>query len=531
MALAVDHHHRPLGSIHVPHWVLRACHILAVAVALMVILLLTLDRRYDWLQHRPGGEAFDLDAQPIYMGLFVIGSVVAQRFRLLGGTVAVFTASALMVFAARQFRLFDALVVFFGFLIPGVLWLLVGLFEARDERFHREVEKPPRPILRRRDLLGGGLALAAAALAGRTIALRLWNQLFGPTHPSSTAPAVTGSPVRWVWSGAVTPTTASVTTRTNDDDEERVSLLFGPSLDLSGARELEGVSADEGVFRVDLDHLAPATTYHYAFSVGGVVDSARRGSFRTAPDGPSSFSVAVGSCSRTNSNGSVYDTIRGLDPDLVIIDGDLHYADIGSDDPHAFRQILDHTLSQPAIAALLQQSPLAYVWDDHDYGGIDRTHAARPAALDVYGLYVPHHPLVGEAVYQAFSYGRVRFILTDVRSARDPLSDEEASMLGTEQLAWLQEELLSAPREHALTVWVNPVPWVSAVDPVGDDWSAYSEERSVIADHIADNALASSLLMVSGDAHMVAIDDGSNTDYSTARAGGFPLLHAGPSWY
>ena len=32
--------------------------------------------------------------------------------------------------------------------------------------------------------------------------------------------------------------------------------------------------------------------------------------------------------------------------------------------------------------------------------------------------------------------------------------------------------------------------------------------------------------MVSGDAHMVALDDGTNTDYSTADAGGFPLLHA-----
>lgn len=32
--------------------------------------------------------------------------------------------------------------------------------------------------------------------------------------------------------------------------------------------------------------------------------------------------------------------------------------------------------------------------------------------------------------------------------------------------------------------------------------------------------------MVSGDAHMLAYDDGTNTDYSEAGDAGFPLLHA-----
>jgi hypothetical protein len=32
--------------------------------------------------------------------------------------------------------------------------------------------------------------------------------------------------------------------------------------------------------------------------------------------------------------------------------------------------------------------------------------------------------------------------------------------------------------------------------------------------------------MISGDAHMVALDDGTNTNYSTKSGKGFPLLHA-----
>jgi hypothetical protein len=34
-------------------------------------------------------------------------------------------------------------------------------------------------------------------------------------------------------------------------------------------------------------------------------------------------------------------------------------------------------------------------------------------------------------------------------------------------------------------------------------------------------------VVVGGDAHMVALDDGTKTDYSTERTGGFPLLQAG----
>jgi hypothetical protein len=33
-------------------------------------------------------------------------------------------------------------------------------------------------------------------------------------------------------------------------------------------------------------------------------------------------------------------------------------------------------------------------------------------------------------------------------------------------------------------------------------------------------------MMLSGDAHMVAIDDGSNSDYATSGGAGFPIMHA-----
>jgi hypothetical protein len=98
-------------------------------------------------------------------------------------------------------------------------------------------------------------------------------------------------------------------------------------------------------------------------------------------------------------------------------------------------------------------------------------------------------------------------------------------MLGPAQERWLIDELTSASPRHGLVVWVNPVPWVGDADPSSDSWAGQADERRRIADAIARNKL-DNLVMVSGDAHMVAIDDGSNTDYSTSGGAAFPLLHA-----
>ena len=58
------------------------------------------------------------------------------------------------------------------------------------------------------------------------------------------------------------------------------------------------------------------------------------------------------------------------------------------------------------------------------------------------------------------------------------------------------------------------------------DWNGFAEERAEIADFISENNLAPQLLMVSGDAHMVALDDGTNSDYSSNGGAAFPVLHA-----
>lgn len=103
-------------------------------------------------------------------------------------------------------------------------------------------------------------------------------------------------------------------------------------------------------------------------------------------------------------------------------------------------------------------------------------------------------------------------------------------MLGASQKDWLKQQLLQARDEYALIVWVNSVPWIGEAPKFSfvpeDNWSGYPEERREISDFLVRHEI-SNLIMLSGDAHMLAFDDGSHTNFSAIASGpGFPILHA-----
>src|SRR5207302_5098984 len=97
----------------------------------------------------------------------------------------------------------------------------------------------------------------------------------------------------------------------------------------------------------------------------------------------------------------------------------------------------------------------------------DRKSKAHEASRLAYQEYVPHYPLAfGDddiPISQTFVVGRVKFILTDLRSERDEAKkkdDARKSMLGAKQKEWFKSELLDSNGKYPLICWISSVPWI-----------------------------------------------------------------------
>ncbi len=400
--------------------------------------------------------------------------------------------------------------------------------------------------------------------------------------------------------GAVTPTSARVKAKlARDGLNARLVLSRSPLLTRrnSTGRVVSGTN-HYNIVEFSLSRLEPDTKYYYAVEIDGRLERAKSGSFRTQPKpGPASFQFAFASCARTGSTSDVFDRIRENDPLFFLHMGDFQYLDIRTNSVARFRAAYDSVLASPQQSEMYRNVPLAYVWDDHDFGGnnANRRSTTHEASRLAYEDFMPHYPLVFDRdgpISQSFSVGRVKFILTDLRSERDSVTnkdDAHKSIMGEKQKAWFKKELLEANGKYPLIVWMSTVPWIgqdrtnvyrnvrtnefgyihhtnlvgrtnqesrrglgrtggsrtnevsgsstntartgrgrSAPPPSDQDhWSVFSTERREIADFIKANHVQG-VCIIHGDSHMLAADDGSNSDYATGGGAPIPVMCGGP---
>ncbi len=357
--------------------------------------------------------------------------------------------------------------------------------------------------------------------------------LTGLMHAQGDSPFIGGA-----WAGNVTPTSATVSIRLNSPGlRVRLQISQSPALTpaiFSGA--VNTATSTGNTAKLTVQGLQPDTQYFYGIEVAGVLrtEPVSRGKLRTFPLGRASFRVAFASCGDFRAaNQAAFPAILAEDPLFFLHTGDLHYSDTNSTVADEYRFNYDNVTSHFAQGLLFRSMPVVYVWDDHDFSGndSDTTATGRDTARSVYRERVPHYPLgaAGGTVAQAFTVGRVRFIMTDLRSAASvPSARDTASKtkMGTGQKAWFKQELINA-RDNGfpLIIWVCPDPWIGPAKSGDDSWAGYSTERAEIANFIRDNRI-NNVTIIAGDMHALAFDDGSNSDYATGGGAPLTVLHA-----
>ncbi len=328
---------------------------------------------------------------------------------------------------------------------------------------------------------------------------------------------------------------------------------------------------------VDVGGLRPGTTYWYRFHTRGATSPVGR--TKTAPARRADIPVRLGVVSCANYDWGFFGAYRhlaGQDVDAVLHLGDYiyeygpdgplgagmpaPYAPRHADPPHECITGADYRIRHgsyrldPDLQALHASHPVIAVWDDHEIandtwrGGAEnhdegegswaaRAKGARRAWVEWMPVrrrsrVMPHR------IHRHFRLGRhVDLWMLDERRFREKQADSAAfsagsvdpdrndpnrTMLGTAQLAWLQQGLVRSKASwklignqvqffptvlgpgypEALSAILEPVAPALAHEPAAyyvDDWNGYPAERRRIVETMAE---VDDVVVLTGDIHM-----------------------------
>jgi alkaline phosphatase D len=398
-------------------------------------------------------------------------------------------------------------------------------------------------------VVGGGLATAAPAAAAVDPAFShgvasgdplpdgvlLWTRVT-PT-PDSTPGSGQGPTVEVSWEIATDPGFASV---------------------VAAGTAATGPDRDHTV-KADVTGLAPATTYHYRFHLGGAVSTV--GTTRTAPAAAAAVSrLRFGVVSCSNWQQGHFAAYRHLaergDLDAVLHLGDYVYETGASSDgvrahdpAHEMISLADYRRrhaqykTDEHLQRLHATCPVIATWDDHEVaneawsGGAgnhqpetEGDYAARRARA--HQAYFEWMPVRNEAdrLYRRLRFGLLAEIsMLDLRSYRSEqvppfdggTDDPNRTITGAAQLAWLQNGLVTSGAQWKLVgnsvmvapVLVPPLP-ADLLGPLlellglpreggvinPDQWDGYAADRRRLLGTIAGNGVRDTVFLT-GDIH------------------------------
>ncbi|HWN06728.1 MAG TPA: alkaline phosphatase D family protein [Steroidobacteraceae bacterium] len=245
--------------------------------------------------------------------------------------------------------------------------------------------------------------------------------------------------------------------------------------------------------------------------------------------------IGFGSCAEAGKPQPVWDPIHAREPDLFVFLGDNIYAD--TRDIAVMKAKYAELAAQPGFARLRASTPVAAMWDDHDFGENDAggeypmKDASRRIFLDFWNEPADSPRRDRDGVYAAYVFGppgeRVQLILPDLRYNRTTMTplelggtaydawaekrvaaglplpgpyarnpDPRATMLGERQWQWLERQF-EVPAEVRL--------FGSSIQVLADftgweAWANFARDQDRLFDVIR-RKRANGVLFLSGDIH------------------------------
>ena len=200
----------------------------------------------------------------------------------------------------------------------------------------------------------------------------------------------------------------------------------------------------------EVTDLALRTTYNYLVFLDNKKQSCSvKQEFTTFPREGEKCVIRVGFGHSLRGEGAhrIWDTIGRKRPDLFILMGDNIYSN--STEPNKQRRMYLQFRADSHFRAFGATTPIYAIWDDHDYGfdNSDRTQPHKERSLKTFNEIWPNpepQALHSPGIWTRFTIGCAEFFLLDVRYHRSGNEDPDGSsktMLGAEQLDWLQNSL------------------------------------------------------------------------------------------
>ena len=408
----------------------------------------------------------------------------------------------------------------------------IGVIEGKRYAPDGTVAETITSAANQNTLGAGGTNKIAAGMIRSAANYTAYIDDFNASTSAYPAPAVAPVVLKGPWAGGVTPTAFTVGYKLGGATTAR--LVVSTASDLSSPVYGGAVVPDaDGLAKLSISGLTADTLYYYGVEAQSVLMTPGRGNLTTFPvqDVAANFSLAFGSCQFNTPSDSTFEEIRtrvgpyGKALQLVHL-GDMNYLDwdgTATEDAVIAQHMV--SLGSASMAPMLAEIPIAYVWDNHDWGG-DTSNASAAAGDEVGAAYRQVFPTYtlpaadGRGCFQTWKIGRVRFIMTDARSYRDAQATAESpskTMLGADQKAWLENLLEDG---SAFYVLAHQYPWRDDGDGSGR-WGSYSDEFTEINGWITANA-PGRVYVIFGDRHYLAADDGTN-GVGIPHAGGAPF--------